>query len=95
MPLLPAANHIDPVWQDVLVQLLDELDTLDGWPDSVKTMQRNWIGRSEGLEIQFRVDGESEPLTVFTTRPDTLMGVTFISVAGEHPLALRAAEGNP
>jgi leucyl-tRNA synthetase len=80
---------------DYAQQLLDELDALEGWPESVKTMQRNWIGRSEGLEIQFRVDGEAEPLTVFTTRPDTLMGVTFISVAGEHPLALKAAEGNP
>src|SRR5690554_2389982 len=58
-------------------------------------MQRNWIGRSEGLEIQFRVDGEDEPLTVYTTRPDTLMGVTFISIAGEHPLALKAAKDNP
>src|SRR5690554_1307774 len=57
-------------------------------------MQRNWIGRSEGLEIQFAVDGEDEPLTVYTTRPDTLMGVTFISIAAEHPLALKAAEGN-
>jgi leucyl-tRNA synthetase len=76
-------------------ELLDGLDTLPGWPDSVKTMQRNWIGRSEGLEIQFRVDGQDAPLTVYTTRPDTLMGVTFISVAGEHPLALSAAESNP
>ena len=76
-------------------ELLDGLDTLDGWPDSVKTMQRNWIGRSEGLEIAFKVEGEAEPLTVFTTRPDTLMGVTFISIAGEHPLAIKAAEGNP
>ncbi|MES2858888.1 MAG: leucine--tRNA ligase, partial [Pseudomonadota bacterium] len=80
---------------DYAQQLLDDLDTLPGWPDSVKTMQRNWIGRSEGLEIRFRVDGETDPLTVFTTRPDTLMGVTFISIAGEHPLALKAAEGNP
>jgi leucyl-tRNA synthetase len=76
-------------------ELLDELDKLDGWPDSVKTMQRNWIGRSEGLEIQFRVDGEDAPLTVYTTRPDTLLGVTFISIAGEHPLALKAAESRP
>ncbi|MCD9028086.1 leucine--tRNA ligase [Luteimonas sp. BDR2-5] len=79
---------------DYAQELLDGLDTLDGWPDSVKTMQRNWIGRSEGLEISFRVDGEAEPLTVYTTRPDTLMGVTFISIAGEHPLALKAAETN-
>jgi leucyl-tRNA synthetase len=76
-------------------ELLDGLDKLPGWPDAVKTMQRNWIGRSEGLEIQFGVDGENEPLTVFTTRPDTLMGVTFISIAPEHPLALKAAQNNP
>lgn len=80
---------------DYAQQLLDGLDELPGWPDSVKTMQRNWIGRSEGLEIQFRVDGEAEPLTVFTTRPDTLMGVTFINIAGEHPLAKKAAANNP
>jgi leucyl-tRNA synthetase len=80
---------------DYAPQLLNGLDTLPGWPDAVKTMQRNWIGRSEGLEIHFAVEGESEPLTVFTTRPDTLMGATFISIAGEHPLALRAARDNP
>jgi leucyl-tRNA synthetase len=80
---------------DYAQELLDGLDTLDGWPESVRTMQRNWIGRSEGLEIQFRVDGEEAPLTVYTTRPDTLMGVTFISIAGEHPLALKAARSNP
>ena len=76
-------------------ELLDGLDELPGWPDAVKTMQRNWIGRSEGLEIQFAVEDESEPLTVFTTRPDTLMGVTYLAVAAEHPLALRAAATNP
>jgi len=80
---------------DYAQQLLDGLDTLPGWPDAVKTMQRNWIGRSEGLEIHFEVEGEAEPLTVFTTRPDTLMGVTFVSIAGEHPLALKAAKNNP
>ncbi len=80
---------------DYAQELLDELDGLEGWPDSVKTMQRNWIGRSEGLEIQFEVYGEQAPLTVFTTRPDTVMGVTFISIAGEHPLALKAARNNP
>lgn len=79
---------------DYAQELLDGLDTLPGWPDAVKTMQRNWIGRSEGLEIHFDVEGEREPLTVFTTRPDTLMGVTFVSIAGEHPLALKAAQGN-
>ena len=80
---------------DYAQELLDALDRLPGWPEAVKTMQRNWIGRSEGLEIDFRVDGEDEPLTVFTTRPDTLMGVTFISIAGEHPLAKKAARNNP
>jgi leucyl-tRNA synthetase len=76
-------------------ELLDGLDTLPGWPDAVKTMQRNWLGRSEGIEIHFDVDGEAEPLTVFTTRPDTLMGVSYVAVAAEHPLAARAAVGNP
>jgi leucyl-tRNA synthetase len=75
-------------------ELLDELDNLDGWPDSVKTMQRNWIGRSEGLELSFDVAGEDEPLTVYTTRPDTLMGVTYMAVAAEHPLAVKAAAGD-
>jgi leucyl-tRNA synthetase len=79
---------------DYAQELLDGLDTLPGWPDAVKTMQRNWLGRSEGLEIQFAVEGESTPLTVFTTRPDTLMGVSFLSIAGEHPLALQAARDN-
>lgn len=73
-------------------ELLQGLDKLDGWPDAVKTMQRNWIGRSEGLDIQFKV-GDT-PLTVFTTRPDTLMGVTYVAIAAEHPLALQAAENN-
>jgi leucyl-tRNA synthetase len=76
-------------------ELLDNLDSLDGWPESVKTMQRNWIGRSEGVELSFEVEGGSEPLSVFTTRPDTLMGVTYMAVAAEHPLAQRAAAGNP
>ncbi len=84
---------------DYAQELLDGLDELDGWPDSVKTMQRNWIGRSEGLEIQFDVrdvDGTAlDPLRVFTTRPDTVMGVTFVSIAAEHPLALHAAKNNP
>ena len=75
-------------------ELLDELDRMPGWPDSVKTMQRNWIGRSEGVELSFEVDGEDEPLTVFTTRPDTLLGVTYMAVAAEHPLAEKAAANN-
>ena len=84
---------------DYAQELLDGLDELDGWPESVKTMQRNWIGRSEGLEIEFQVrdaDGNAlDPLRVFTTRPDTLMGVSFVSIAGEHPLAQHAASSNP
>jgi len=76
-------------------EMLDELDRLPGWPESVKTMQRNWIGRSEGLELSFEVKGEDESLTVFTTRPDTLYGVTYMAVAAEHPLAVKAAAGNP
>jgi len=75
-------------------ELLEALDGLDGWPEPVKVMQRNWIGRSEGVEIAFRVPGEEAPLTVYTTRPDTLMGVTYMAVAAEHPLAVKAAEGN-
>lgn len=75
-------------------ELLDKLDDLEGWPDSVKSMQRNWIGRSEGIELSFDVEDEHEPLTVFTTRPDTLMGVTYMAVAAEHPLATKAAAGN-
>jgi leucyl-tRNA synthetase len=76
-------------------ELLAGLDTLEGWPDAVKTMQRNWIGKSEGLEIDFTVEGTNEHLTVFTTRPDTLMGVTYLAVAATHPLSLKAAEHNP
>ncbi len=75
-------------------ELLAELDNLAGWPDAVRTMQRNWIGRSEGVEIRFDVEG-GEPLEVFTTRPDTLYGVTYMAVAAEHPLAREAARENP
>jgi len=75
-------------------QLLDELDRMDGWPEPVKTMQRNWIGRSEGIELTFDVPGESQALSVFTTRPDTLMGVTCMAVAAEHPLAEKTATGD-
>ena len=80
---------------DYAQELLDGLDDLPGWPESVKTMQRNWIGRSEGLEIDFEVAGEPTPLSVFTTRADTLMGVTFLSIAAGHPLATRAAADDP
>ena len=80
---------------DYADELLDELDRMPGWPNSVKTMQRNWIGRSEGVELSFEVAGEDELLTVYTTRPDTLMGVTYMAVAAEHPLARKSAASNP
>ncbi|MDH3645609.1 MAG: leucine--tRNA ligase [Gammaproteobacteria bacterium] len=76
---------------DYAQELLDSLDDMDGWPDSVRTMQRNWIGRSVGVDIEFGVAGRADKLRVYTTRPDTLMGVTYMAVAAEHPLALEAA----
>ncbi len=95
----PVERREIPQWflkiTDYAQQLLDDLEQLDGWPEQVRTMQRNWIGRSEGVELQFEVEGGQAPLTVFTTRPDTLMGVTYVAVAPQHPLAARAAEGNP
>ena len=75
-------------------ELLASLETLDGWPEQVKTMQANWIGRSEGVEMDFPVPGMAQPLRIYTTRPDTLMGVTYLAVAAEHPLALKAAESS-
>ncbi|MDQ2695602.1 MAG: leucine--tRNA ligase, partial [Pseudomonadota bacterium] len=76
-------------------ELLAGLERMDGWPEAVRTMQRNWIGRSEGVEIEFAVAGSDSHLTVYTTRPDTLMGVSYMAVAAEHPLAVAAAAGNP
>ncbi|MDM1780805.1 leucine--tRNA ligase [uncultured Acinetobacter sp.] len=84
---------------DYAQELLDDLDTLkDGWPQQVLTMQRNWIGRSQGMDITFpsaNPEVYADGLTVFTTRADTLMGVTYVAVAAEHPMALKAAENNP
>lgn len=80
---------------DYADQLLEDLDQLDGWPEQVKTMQANWIGRSEGLQIEFEIAENGSNLAVYTTRPDTLMGVTYLAVAAEHPLSLKAAELNP
>ncbi|MDD5114914.1 MAG: leucine--tRNA ligase, partial [Methylobacter sp.] len=80
---------------DYADELLTSLETLDGWPEQVKTMQANWIGRSEGVELDFAVPDSDKPVRVYTTRPDTLMGVTYVAVAAEHPLALKAAETNP
>ena len=76
-------------------ELLKDLDEMPGWPDSVKTMQRNWIGRSTGLEVDFALADGGEPLRVFTTRPDTIFGATFMAVAADHPLAVAAAADNP
>ncbi len=81
---------------DYADELLDGLDELTEWPDAVRTMQANWIGRSQGLELVFGLDGEDslDALRVYTTRPDTLMGVTYVAVAAEHPLSLQTAKNN-
>ncbi len=76
-------------------ELLADLDKLDGWPEQVKTMQRNWIGKSYGCEIEFPIQNSEAKLKVYTTRPDTLMGATYVAVAAEHPLATLAAQHNP
>ena len=80
---------------DYAQELLDGLDGLDGWPEQVRTMQRNWIGRSVGVEMYFDIENCAQQLTIFTTRPDTLMGVTYVAVAAEHPLVRRAAKNYP
>ena len=77
-------------YADELLAGLDELE----WPEPVKIMQRNWIGRSEGLEVDFRVEDSDDVLRIYTTRPDTLLGVSYMAVAAEHPLAVTAAAGN-
>lgn len=79
---------------DYAEELLQDIDQLEGWPEQVKTMQRNWIGRSEGADIKFAIEGSDEVLEVYTTRPDTLLGVTYVAVAAQHPLAMKAAENN-
>ena len=82
---------------DYAEELLTSLDDLPGWPESVKSMQRNWIGRSRGVEVDFSISDSTnldDILKVFTTRPDTLLGVTYLAVAPEHPIANRVAQGN-
>jgi len=76
-------------------ELLNDLDKLDGWPEQVKTMQRNWIGKSYGCEVEFPIVCQDGNLKVYTTRPDTLMGATYVAVAAEHALATLAAKNNP
>ena len=79
---------------DYADELLADLDNLKGWPDAVKTMQKNWIGKSTGLEIDFFIKGGDQSVKVYTTRPDTLMGVTYLAIAAEHPFALEAGQKN-
>jgi leucyl-tRNA synthetase len=76
-------------------ELLEDVRKLENWPQQVRTMQENWIGRSEGVELEFGLEHSEETLSVFTTRPDTLMGVSYLAVAPQHPLATRAAVENP
>ncbi|ABP67404.1 leucyl-tRNA synthetase [Caldicellulosiruptor saccharolyticus DSM 8903] len=76
-------------------RLLRDIDKLDGWPEKVKIMQKNWIGRSEGAEIEFEIDGLGKRIKVFTTRPDTLFGVTYLVLAPEHPLTKEIIAGKP
>ncbi len=95
----PVEQKEIPQWfikiTDYAEELLNDIDNLEGWPEMVKTMQRNWIGRSEGVNISFAIEGQAEHLEVYTTRPDTFMGVTYVGIAAGHPLALQAAESNP
>ena len=79
---------------DYAEELLQDLDKLDGWPEQVKTMQKNWIGKSTGLQISFPIEGQDKTLDVYTTRPDTLMGVTYVAIAADHPMAQKAAINN-
>ncbi len=79
---------------DYADELLNDLEKLSGWPDAVRTMQANWIGRSEGVEVDFKVEDSDEVLRIYTTRPDTIMGITYMAVAAEHPLAKTASEND-
>ncbi|WP_242859288.1 leucine--tRNA ligase, partial [Caloramator mitchellensis] len=78
---------------DYADRLLKDIEKLKGWPDKVKTMQENWIGKSEGAQIQFGIEGREERITIFTTRPDTIFGVTYVVLAPEHPLVKELVKG--
>lgn len=95
-PVLPKTMH---GWffkiTDYAEELLADLDKLSGWPEKVVTMQRNWIGKSTGLACDFAIEGRDECITIFTTRPDTIFGVTFMSLAVEHPLLKSLTAGKP
>jgi len=97
----PVERKEIPQWfiriTDYAEQLLDDLDELEHWPEQVKTMQRNWIGKSRGVNVTFDLSesaGEHNHFDVYTTRPDTLMGVTYLTLATQHPIALEAAKNN-
>jgi len=95
-PVLPKTMH---GWflkiTDYAEELLADLDKLTGWPEKVVTMQRNWIGKSTGLACDFKIEGSDQAITIFTTRPDTVFGVTFMSLAVEHPLIDPLIQGKP
>jgi len=78
---------------DYAQQLLDDMDILEEWPERVLTMQKNWIGRSEGAKVEFKIFGRDETISVFTTRPDTLFGVTFFVLSPEHPIVEQLTRG--
>ncbi len=94
----PVVRKEIPQWfiriTDYAEELLNDLDQLDGWPDQVKAMQRNWIGKSRGVQMKFGIQGRDDELEIYTTRPDTLMGVSYVAVAAGHPLAQEAAANN-
>ena len=94
----PVTKREFPSWflreSDYAQRLLDGLEKLTGWSDHIKTIQRNWIGRSEGADVTFRIEGRDDELVIFTTRPDTLWGVTFMVLAPEHPLARELVAGS-
>ena len=76
-------------------ELLNDLDSLEGWPEQVKIMQKNWIGKSYGCEIEFDIKDYADSVKIYTTRPDTLLGVTYIAIAAEHPLTSFIKKNNP
>jgi len=94
----PVTKREFPSWffreSDYAQKLLDGLDELTGWSDHIKTIQRNWIGRSEGVDVTFTLEGRDDELVIYTTRPDTLWGVTYMVLAPEHPLARELAEAS-
>ncbi len=95
----PVERREIPQWflkiTDYAEELLNDLDKLENWPERVVTMQRNWIGRSEGIEILFKLENSDKPLKVFTTRPDTLFGVTYLAISPQHFIAKEVAKNNP